>query len=270
LLPHFVTTSRLNILITLVTPLVVLRLFGFSIGKRMLGISFIVLIIFWFAVTILRGNAYTNWVSSSRTRFTLSEAIDDYSGRLSSTSTQLLYADRVGNIAFIAKNLNENPQYLYGQTLIAGLGNYVADFSMRLRGERLLESPFLLANQYITEWRFGNAYMIGWPVPPSVEGEFFMQGGYIALVILSYLLGCFLYWSRQKMASTKSLIVKWILIECLTKLGFYFAMGEVSSVYTYLIYVIVIMVVYASILFVINTKRRTKIYLVGQFPPQAA
>jgi len=259
LLPNFVTGARLDILIAIVTPLVVLRLFNFSFRKRVLGIAVIILVVSWLSVTIIRGNGYTTLMSSSLNRLSISEAINNYSQRLGSTNEQLLYADRVGNIAYIVKNINGNGQYLYGQTLIAGLANYAADFSARLSGEQRLQGSFLLANQYITQWRFGNPYLVGWPVPPSVEGEFYMQGGYIAVIILSYLLGSFFFWLRLRIVVIKSLVLRWFLFLCLIEMAFYFTMGEVSTVYTYILYLMITVIVYFVILMLINVNQRTSI-----------
>lgn len=255
-IPDLVTGSRLNILISFVTPIAVLRFFNFSIKKRMLGISISILIIVLLGITIIRGNEYTKWITRSSATPNIAEAFDYYISQHGSIGYQLLYSDRVGNIAFIVKYLNENNEFLYGQSLIAGFGNNAADLLARLRGKQLLEKPFLMANEFITKWRFGNPHPIvlpGGPVPPSIEGEFFMQGGYIALILFSYLLGRFFLLIRRKIATTRSFILKWFLLECLILMGFYFAMGEFSSFSSYFLFLIVALVIHRFIFLLLNT-----------------
>lgn len=253
LIPHFVTNSRLNILISIMAPIIALRFFNIHLRKRMLVFTIMILLVSWFAITVIRGNEYTKWVSSSGTRIIISDAIDYYMNRNGLKTKQLLYADRVGNIAYIVNNLNNNHQYIYGKSLIAGFGNLMTDFSYRLIGKRLLEKPFFTATQYISIWRFGDPNNL-WEVPPSAEGEFFMQLGYISLIFLSYILGVFFFWIRRTISLTTSLGLKWYLIVCLIYIAFYFTMGEVSSFVTYGMYLTLVLIINTIIFLLIGRK----------------
>ena len=68
----------------------------------------------------------------------------------------------------------------------------------------------LQANDYISLWRFGSVTPY-YPVPPSIAGEFYMQGGVAALIALSAAFGLVLRWSRRRIATAKTLGGVWVI-----------------------------------------------------------
>jgi hypothetical protein len=172
----------------------------------------------------------------------------------------------------IVEYLDRTGEYLRGESLIAGLGNFVADAWSRLNGGPGLfyfnkeYLPFLMANQYLAYWRLGTLYDNIY-LPPSYFGEFLMQWGYVSLVGLSLLFGICFCWLRRRIATSRSLSAKWALIS----LGVFIAFssgGEVSLIYMPILLRLLIVVFYAGVYALLETHDRRSLSGVASSVPR--
>jgi hypothetical protein len=139
-------------------------------------------------------------------------AVREYTSQSDTSTGTLLALDRVSIMAMTLEYLRLTDEYLYGESIVAGPVNFLAGLASRFSGQRDSEvSPFRLANEVTFFWRFGR-YDIGSAVPPSFPGEFYMQAGVAALLVLSVLFGLLVLWLRKRVAASTSLMGRWALV----------------------------------------------------------
>lgn len=205
--------ARGDVLFAFLMLFAVVAYFGFSIKRSTWGAMLAVVIVVIGFVTLVRLNPDISQDPKDVLSDVFSgETVRAYASQTGSSTGTLLALDRVSAVAITLEYLRLTDEYLYGETLIAGPANLLADLTPRFFGSRdIAVQPRRMANQVIFFWRYGY-YGIGTAVPPSIPGEFFMQAGIVGLFFLSVLFGLLILWLRKRIAASTSLIGRWFLV----------------------------------------------------------
>ncbi len=167
----------------------------------------------------------------------------------------MLDLDRVLTVAFIIENTQKRKTYYYGTSLTAGFRNFFEFMKTRFLGLPSTEQKYFLeSHDYINRWRFGTHLTrgIGGSRPPSYPGEFFMQGGYFSLILLSIAFGVFFQWLRKRTATTQSLLGKWFFIYITTFIAFFSTALVSVIIKTLYVPVIPLLILYSLAYFTSN------------------
>lgn len=204
--------SRTGIYTNVLLLLYMAALLGYRIQRRVWVIGGLVGLGLLLMVTFVRGNYSLASDPIQVLRQVVEvEASTLYWANLDSPAAVLFSLDRVSATLVVLKHFEAGGEYLYGQTLVAGLVNLIGDLANRLgRTNPIAQNPILWSAEHILIWFFG----WNWPggtLPPSVPVEFYMQGGWFAFFLLSVLLALILRGLRERLANSNSLLGRWLL-----------------------------------------------------------
>lgn len=235
LIPGLVFGSRITLLFTIVTSCAQLYTSGLIIKQKMLAVSGILSITMILLLTILRANILTS--SSALNSSSFLQASADYLSTKGSPVGPLVDLDRTGAVALVIEYTQSHNTYVRGETLFAGPMNLLDAILSKLSNEGWIqEGSWDQANTVIANWRFGQAIQ-GWAVPPSYPGEYFMQFGYISVIIGSVIFAYLIGLLRRYMWSSTSLISRWlsvIIISAFVK----FSSTEISVIFSQILFVV--------------------------------
>jgi hypothetical protein len=212
-LPRLWNGARLDAVLAFVGVLVVAAYFGYLVRRTTLLIVGVLigLIILW--MTVVRGNDYVAESPSAVFQQLISgELTRTYSSQVGSVAAPTLAYDRIGALALVLEYVDITGDYLLGESLLSGPANIAVDLYSRFFGSQ--QDPtvvFRQANEVTFFWRYGRSGL-GSALPPSLPGEFYMQFGAASVVILSILFAFLVSWFRTRLASSQSLIKRWILV----------------------------------------------------------
>jgi hypothetical protein len=119
-------------------------------------------------------------------------------------SSIFVAGDRVRPIAMMLKYVEGlNYSYTYGETLVA---RPLKTFNIINRKIGFPEIRAYTADEYTHLWRFGSIVNKkgNWAVPLSLPGEFYLQFGYISLVLFSFFFGKLIFLARHNLKFIRS------------------------------------------------------------------
>jgi len=211
------------------------------------------------AVTFLRGNSSIAGTASEVVKqLVTNEAGLLYAANLDSPASVLFSADRVSAFSIVLDRLASGESYLYGTTLVAGVIDWLSIVLDRLGlGQILASIDRSWANQQILIWIYGTI-VPGGTLPPSVPGEFYMQGGPIIFILLSLAFGKVFLWLRTILAQSDHLIIRWGVGVFLFRLAM-LVPTEVSPLFEVIIYLLPVASVYLVVYYLLErSTRRTR------------
>ncbi|MFI5166657.1 MAG: hypothetical protein ACHQQS_08565 [Thermoanaerobaculales bacterium] len=188
--PHLAFGSRITVVIAIVSGLMILGSLGVRIERTGAAMAFAAAALLVGAISLARGNPTVQREGLAAFR-DLSALATDLGESRGSPLGPLLDADRTAVVALIVEATSSRADFVWGESLLAGPGNLAYAIAHRLttgQGMNDADRPILQANERIALWRFGHIVDVT-AVPPSYPGEFYMQGGYPALLFLSVLFG---------------------------------------------------------------------------------
>lgn len=255
IISHLGSGSRIGVFFSVVEYLMIAIWFGFQPSKKFIVAGFLLITLIIGTITVIRGNSLLEDNSTEAMNQILTgEASQLYFSSVSSPVDPLLAMDRVRILALIIQHLEENQDYLLGESIVAGIVNFGGDLLSRIGFiDSAQASKLYWANEVILIWLYGSVVPIG-TLPPSLPGEFYMQLGWFSFIGLSLLFAWILLFLRKKLALSNSLISRWLLLVTLLRLVFLLS-TEVSAISSLLLYFPPILVVYGfMVLFFANIQ----------------
>lgn len=243
---QLVSGSRIAIVYTIAQYILIAFWFGYRIRRRLviaLGITGALIVA---SITLIRGNPYiSNDPIQVIDQLFTGEAQSAYRYLSSSPAEPIMNPNRTFAVALVYDYLHSGERYLYGETMLAGPLNFLADFAGRLNliNEKNFV-PFRWANEVILIWAFGGVVPIG-TLPPSLPGEFFMQWGWPTLIIFSFLFAYLIRWLRTRLYLSKGLIARWVFL-LITLRVIFIIPTEISGLTNYLLYYLIVIGVYIA------------------------
>ena len=162
----------------------------------------------------------------------------------------MLALDRIGPIALMINRLEKHDDFLYGNSLIAGIVNLSNVFLLKLGLINIqAEDGIPWANQSIIIWVFGKIVR-GGAIPPSIPGEFYMQWGWLPFLFLSAIFGWFIAKMRISLEKSTNLITRWLLLVFTLTLIFFLPteISGMSSMFLFYPLVVLVYLLFAMIL----------------------
>jgi hypothetical protein len=196
------------------------------------------------SITVIRGNRFLERNSAGVVNQIITgEAGQLYFSSVSSPVAPLLALDRVGILAFVLQYLEGNEDFVYGETIVAGISNLITDISSRVG---LLDpeqkTKLNWAHEIIRKWLFYDMGP-GGSLPPSLPGEFYMQWGWWSFIALSVLFGWVILLLRRKLSSSATLLSRWLILIIVLRLITMIPV-EISASSSLVMYITPIILVY--------------------------
>lgn len=236
LVPRYVSGSRIYVLFGVILLVYTLDLFGMRLSGSELGVMGLVLISAFALIALLRFSPIEAQLGDFTTPQGMRMFVGSLVSRRGSSISPLLDLDRVSTIGFIVKSTQNQAGYLYGASLASGLWNSILDLVAKTPGLDFSNHYMRYTYEYVNYWRWGS-YQPPPGVgnrPPSLAGEFYMQGGWVALTLLSAVFGLFFRVLRRYMSSGRSnAFLKWIALYVLLLLAIY-SPAELSELFRHL------------------------------------
>jgi hypothetical protein len=237
IIPIIYSGSRIYIIECVYIILALIAWFGIKIDwvPWILISTFTLLLVI--SVTVLRGNRQLSSQPEVVINQLISgEALDLYNKNQSFIIKNTVNIDRVGVVMLVTKYINNGKDLMYGESLVAGVVNtlYQIGAGIGLVNPSVV-APLSEANTRILTWVFGYVNIYSGSLPPSIPGEFYMQGGLIGEVILSILFGWIVLWLRRNCAKSNNLAVRWIFIYMTYRIIFSVS-TEASLIASYLVF----------------------------------
>ena len=202
--------SRIGVITAGFASLATMRHFGYSLSRRVLVVLLCTVLGGGLAVTILRANPGSQPLAS---RATSPASVAKVSGTRDRIASLALNLDRTANTALVIRQMDTTGHYLKGLSLVAGWDDLVHEYGYRLG---LLSSdyrPIWSPQQYMEYWRFGQVTGTS-PIPPGAPGQFYMDGGYVGVLLLSAAFAWLLR-LRRRMWASSSLAGRWLYVAVL-------------------------------------------------------
>ena len=209
--PSALVGSRIGVVFAAFVALAMLKHFGFTLSGRVVAAIVLVALVGGLAVSVLRANPGPESLGQ---RLTDSGSIAQIYGTKGRLATLALNMDRTANTALVVRQIDSTGRYLNGASLLAGWDSLGHDLGQRLGLEGGAWEPLLTPQQYMEVWRFGQVRETS-PVPPGLAGQFYMDAGYVGVLLLSCAFGFLFAYFRRWMWMTSSLGGRWLLAICL-------------------------------------------------------
>jgi len=209
--PAVFAGSRIGVVFASFVALATIRHFGYTLSRRIVAASICVVLVGGFAVTVLRANPGGESIA---TRLSKPASIAKIVGTKDRIATLALNVDRTANTSLVIRQMDTQGHYLKGLSLAAGWDALAYDYGHRLGLVSSDYEPIRLPNQYIEYWRFGQVTNTS-PIPPGFPGEFYMDGGYLGVVLLGSGFGWLLAVLRRRMWGSSSLASRWLYVTIL-------------------------------------------------------
>jgi hypothetical protein len=237
-LPHLALGSRITVVFTIVSGFMILGSLGVRIAPTGAALALAAAAVLVGVITLVRGNADVQQEGLYALR-DVSALGAGLAERRGSGLGVLLDADRTAAVALVVEATGSGSEFVRGESLVAGPGNLAYAIWHRLstgKGIEASDRPFLEANETIQLWRVGRIRE-GSAVPPSYPGEFYVQGGYVILGMLSVAFGLGFRYLRNRAAQSKGLFSRFIWITVALAVATY-SQAETSMVTPVLVFTV--------------------------------
>ena len=211
-LPSIFFGSRISVILAVFVALAVLRHFGYTLSPRVLTALICVGVVGAFAVTVLRANAGV--AESLDARLLSSSSLSTLAGNRDRIAFLALNMDRTANTSLVIRQMETTGHYLWGATLVAGWDAVAYDYASRLGLVSSGYQPLRTSNGYMELWRFGQITNRS-TVPPGVPSEFYMNGGYVGVLVFGSGFGWVFAFLRRRMWKSSSLASRWLYVTVL-------------------------------------------------------
>lgn len=174
----------------------------FKFKKRFLILPVSFLLSILIIMSIIRNfNSSSDNMNNSLNSF---GSMESTLGQDNNDFSMFIAADRVRPIAMMLRYVEGlNYPYTYGETLIARPLK-----TINIINRKILDSEIVAytADEYTHLWRFGTIINKkgNWAVPLSVPGEFYLQFGFLSLLLLSFIFGKIIFYLRNNLINIKS------------------------------------------------------------------
>ncbi len=265
MIPRIVVGSRIAILFSVIFILALLRHFHYRVPRRLFIGGFVVVALLLGFISLIRLNPFRGG-SGEFTEYALSgDLLATFLERQESDMRVLMQVDRVTIIGFMLANLDNGEPYVYGQSLLAGpvnFGWFLLNRVLRPLGlEQTAQQVWWESFDYVNAWRYGSPTLpsgIG-SNPPSYPGEFFLQGGYPALILCSVLFGLFIAWLRRSIATGKTLLARWFVLFIAFQISFYAPALLSTSIRVLYVPILPVVALYLFLLLVFSINDRNRL-----------
>lgn len=224
MIPAVLVGSRSGIIFAGFVAVATIRHFGYTLSRRLMAALIVVVLVGAFTVSVLRSNPGSESVA---TRISNPTSIAKIAGTKDRIATLALNMDRTANTALVIRQMDTTGHYLKGMTLVSGWDALAYDYGQRLGLVSSDYVPILTAQQHMEVWRFGKVNET-LPVPPGFPGEFYMDGGYLGVLLLGSAFGWLLAFLRRRMWGSSSLTSRWLYVTGLMTVANAASMAQTS------------------------------------------